>query len=558
MPQVYAEIAFAKDATDSSPLWRDVSADVEWWKGVSIARRRSHELDEVQPGTLSLSLSNTDGRYTAGNTSSIHYPNIKINRPIRVRARWPVSVNLLAVGQAAGSDASLFGLASGWTSAVDTAVFPAGQTSSIRFDTGVLAATGIRIRIGSSQITTATDQGIPVVAGSSYTLSCQVRRDASLAVSFNARVRWYDGAGTLISESSGTTLALTTSFQALTCAATAPAGAVWARANLANMTTTAGSVAVYVGALQFEQAAAASTWVSPGVDYPLYSGFVDKWPHAWTNGVLGYVSVTATDRQKLLSRQILGATVLTTSVLSGTRVTALLTAAGVTTMSVDAGVSTLGLSGNEATQNLQSLLRSSASSEAGLFFIGKDGTPNFQDRSRRQRPSTAVVTLTADQVGPDLMFLVDDALLINDATVLGTAASTATSTDSASIASYGQYSKRLDTVLVSAEVADRAAYLLFRYKEPAPRASQISLEVSSQSALMDEMLGAEIGQRIQVTSLPSNAPSGTLDLWVEGVSHAITDQSWTTTFDPSPASTTISFILDDPVYGLLDSNVLGW
>lgn len=559
MPQTYAEIAFALDATDSSPLWRDVTADVEWWRGVTIARRRSHELDEVQPGTLALTLTNADGNYTAGNTSSVHYPNVKINRRIRIRARWPESVNMLLVDQADASVASLFSVSQG-TAAVDIVVFPAGQTSSIRWDTGTLAGAGQTLRVGASATTTATDQGIPVTVGLLYTFSCQVRRDASEALSVNCRIRWYDAAGAFLSESAGSAVALSTSFQAATVTATAPASAIWARLTIANTTTTAGTVAVYAGALQLEQAASASTWVTPGTEYIRFTGYVDQWPHAWTNGVLGYVSLTATDRRKLFSRQLLGATALTDNVLSGTRATALLTAAGVTTMNVDTGLSTVGLTGSEATTSIDQLLRDTASSEAGLFFIAGDGTPTFHDRARRQRPATTVLTVTADQCGPDLHFTVDDALLINQATVLldnGTAG--ATQTDATSESEYGTYSKRLSSLLTTTTDADdRALFLLSQYAEPSPRAGQITIEAHSQPSLFDELLASEIGQRIQVTSLPSNAPTGTLDLWIEGIQDVITDRTWHFTIDPSPAAVTISFILDDGTYGLLDSNVLGW
>ncbi|MGW4426386.1 hypothetical protein [Streptosporangium sp. NPDC004631] len=558
MPQVWCEIAFARDSADSSPLWRDVSADVEWWLGVRISRRRSHELDEVQPGTLHLVLTNEDGRYTAGNTSSPHYPNVRINRPIRLRARWPVSVNLLLEGQARASTTTLFSSSAG-SIAVDTVVVPAGQTSSIRWDTGALAAPDHYLRVGTVSGDTATSQAIPVTAGTVYTLSCRARRDASLALSANARIRWYDGSGAFLSDTGGSAVALSTSFQALAVTGTAPAGAVWARQVIGTTTTAASSVAVYVSALQFERAAAASTWTSPGVEYIRYTGFVDRWPHAWTGGVLGYAALTATDRQKLLGRQLLGAVALTDNQLSGGRANALLAAAGITSTLVDPGLSVLGLTGDEARQSIQALLRAVARSEAGLFFISGDGGAVFQDRGRRQRPATTVLTVTADQCRDDLNFVVDDALLINDATVLTNTGLESTRTDAASIDDYGTYSTRLDTLLTNtAEAADRASFLLAKYAEPSPRAGQISIEARTQPTLWEELLGSEIGQRIQVTNLPGSAPSGVLDLWIEGVQDEITDQSWTFTLDPSPAAVTISFILDDPTYGTLDNNKLGW
>ena len=301
MPEVWAEIAFARDTTDGSPLWRDVTDDVEWQEGVTIARRRSHELDEVQPGTLSLILNNADGRYTAGRVSSPFYPNVKINRPVRIRARWPISVNMAGKDQATSTSAALYESAIGVLTR-DTGVAPAGQTASIRWDTGVLSGTGQHMWLGPSNVTTATDQGVTVVAGRQYALQVQARRGAT-TVSITARIRWYGADGAFLSVSAGGSVALTTSFQTVSVAATAPANAVWARLAIANATTTASNASIYTGAWQFEQAAAPTTYVEPGEDYEQYVGFVDKWPHAWEGGVRGKVALTATDRMKLLSRQ---------------------------------------------------------------------------------------------------------------------------------------------------------------------------------------------------------------------------------------------------------------
>jgi len=563
LPDRWVEISFVKDTTDSSYLWRDVSADVEWDKGVSISRRRSNEVDEVQPGKLSLSLLNTDGRYTAGNTAGIHYPNVKINRPIRVRARWPVSVNLLYPGQAAGSDASLWSVSQG-SKAVDTGVFPGGQTSSIRWDTGTLSGTGQALRIGTSVVTTATDQAIPVSASTAYAFSAQARRDASAALSVSARIRWYDSAGAFISESTGSTLALSTSFQSLTATGTSPASAVWARIQIANTTTTAGSIAVYVSACQFEQAASPTTWVAAGTEYMRYVGFVDRWPHAWYNGVLGYVRLTATDAMKLLARQLLRSiATIADNQLSGARALGLLSPAGYTSLTadVDTGVSYVGLTGNEATTSILANLRLTAKTEAGLFFIARTGRPAYHDRLRRQAPSSTIITLTADQCGPDLNFVIGDELLLNDVTVTTDAGVDATAqVDSASVTAYGTYSTRLQTLLqTTGEGVSRAQALLAQYAEPRPWAGQITIEANPLPALWPSLLASDIGQRVQVTSLPSNAPTATLDLWVEGVQETITDQSWTFQLDPSPAAATASLVLDDSTYGLLDSgNAYGW
>lgn len=53
------------------------SANIEAAQGVTITRGRGSEADDIQPGVLSTSLWNLDGRYTPDNPLSALYPNVK-------------------------------------------------------------------------------------------------------------------------------------------------------------------------------------------------------------------------------------------------------------------------------------------------------------------------------------------------------------------------------------------------------------------------------------------------------------------------------------------------
>ncbi|MGW0805944.1 LamG-like jellyroll fold domain-containing protein [Nonomuraea sp. NPDC002799] len=805
MPDVWAEIAFRKDPLTSAPLWHDVSDDVEWQEGVRVSRRRSHELDEVQPGTLSLTLLNEDGRYTAGKTSSPHYPYVKINRPVRIRARWPVSANMLLEEQAKGNNASLFSATSGAIT-VEASVVPAGQTTSIRWAAGTVGV-GTLFRLGSTATTTATDRALPVTPGVTYSVRCQARRDASVTVSFAIRARYYSNDGTTLLDVTGTGVALTTTFQALSLSTTAPANAAFARVGIVCTGASASPVVVYTGAWQLERAAAPTAWVSPGVEYIRYSGLIDRWPHAWQNGVVGRTDITATDLFKILSRrqtrnealiqEVLttgprfyypcneaadadavgnlavtsqpdltprsmgdgggsvtlgasggplggtmanfdpvddnGGTGLATSALltpmggttsatlmawfvpenpptdpgalvyvgngdlgiflgtmdsvhfylsyrgggsvevraaqrigsvvvitqavtldlgtlhmavavtewstgslrvkiyldgvlikdetnplvestwdpvldhlsiggvahayparveafngrvshaagwnralsageitalyaagsvineaSGQRISTLLTWADQSTALIDPGLSDLDTRLYGADDGPLRAVMQAAASEAGLFFIGRDGIPVFHDRQWRQDPGGApLITLAAHECGPDLGFLIDDTLLINDVTVTrGSLESRVV--DEVSVEEYGQYAKSVPTQLASSfDAISRGSQMLARYAEPSPRAGQITVEGRSLTSLWPSLLGSEIDQRFLVTGLPSNAPAASLSLWCEGVQDVITDQTWRFTFDTSPMDAS-ALVLDDPAFGLLDSNTLGW
>ncbi|HEU4599413.1 MAG TPA: hypothetical protein VFS26_06670, partial [Solirubrobacterales bacterium] len=88
MPSVVVEIAFnaGYGTPAASRTWTDVSDYVELDRDIEIVRGRSDERSKITPSTLTLTLNNRDGRFTAGLASSPYFPNVKIGRPIRVTA----------------------------------------------------------------------------------------------------------------------------------------------------------------------------------------------------------------------------------------------------------------------------------------------------------------------------------------------------------------------------------------------------------------------------------------------------------------------------------------
>jgi hypothetical protein len=78
------EVAFASGPFDGSPVWTDITSFWRMDQTTDISRGRQSEQDQVQTGTMSLTLDNTDGRFTVGNTSSPYYPNVKLRKQIRI------------------------------------------------------------------------------------------------------------------------------------------------------------------------------------------------------------------------------------------------------------------------------------------------------------------------------------------------------------------------------------------------------------------------------------------------------------------------------------------
>jgi hypothetical protein len=67
-----------------SITWTDITPYVDVTSGVTVTRGASDELSETQPGTASMTLDNSDGRFTPGNPSSPYAPFVRRNAPIRV------------------------------------------------------------------------------------------------------------------------------------------------------------------------------------------------------------------------------------------------------------------------------------------------------------------------------------------------------------------------------------------------------------------------------------------------------------------------------------------
>ena len=88
MPDVKVEIAFnaGVNTPAADRVWTDVSEWVELADGLTISVGRQDERSTADANHLSLTLDNSDGRFTAGRALSPYYPNVRLNRPIRVSA----------------------------------------------------------------------------------------------------------------------------------------------------------------------------------------------------------------------------------------------------------------------------------------------------------------------------------------------------------------------------------------------------------------------------------------------------------------------------------------
>lgn len=209
----------------------------------------------------------------------------------------------------------------------------------------------------------------------------------------------------------------------------------------------------------------------------------------------------------------------------------------------------------DTTQMLASAaLEAIAVSEGGLVFVDRSGALAFQARAHRWN-AVAFVTLGPDDISKDSQFLIDNQQLINQVTSSSPALANITVNDPASVAAHGVYPTTLQIVSTSlTDVANICQWAATAYSSPQPRANTISVDLlTSVQAISDAFKGVEIGATLAIAGLPVQAPASSLRLCVEGWREVIGTEEWSMAINTSSASANSAWVLEDPVYGVLDS-----
>ena len=198
------------------------------------------------------------------------------------------------------------------------------------------------------------------------------------------------------------------------------------------------------------------------------------------------------------------------------RVARLAALAGVTAITTGtAGTTSMApLSGVNNTSYLD-LMNQVGDTEDGMLFTQCDG--QLRLRPRRDMQNQAVKwTLTNGQYGTDLTFLLDDFGVVNDAIGDRPNGNQVHVTDATSVTAIGTYSQS-KTLLTTddTEVLGWAQWQI-NTSRPAPRCSQVSVNLLTQTSLINTWLTLELGDRINLSGLPPTAPGPTADLTVQG------------------------------------------
>ena len=217
--------------------------------------------------------------------------------------------------------------------------------------------------------------------------------------------------------------------------------------------------------------------------------------------------------------------------------------------------------------NVLAYIQKVEASEPGAFFMSREGLATFLSRAQLQDPTSGNVTFGSGGV-PIIEYqaasLTDE--MKNSVSVTFTNGSaiggTVTASDATSISAYGQFDYSLDTLLDDALQAQRLAdWLVSSYKDPKYRIDSVSVLLESLTTMQQGMvLDLELGDVVTVAvSLPNiNSVGSAVSqvLSIDAIEHRILlDRHYVSLI---LSETTAGFVLDDPAFGTLNQNHLGF
>lgn len=609
MPDVVVQIAF--DGGFRVPMadwtWTDVSAYVELAEGITINGGRGDERSTADANSLTLTLDNSDGRFTAGKTSGAYYPDVVLYKPIRVLAdpvdgaqstrftgyitSWPVEwEDADAYAKAtitASSRLARLGLNAAWRSLVEetfladspVAYYPLGEpegstrasdASGLGADPLVMVGSGTGVVFGQAtgpgtdDLTAATFAGgmylssaVSVDASGGLTLECYTSRSDTSSFGVFARLSSAadDTELDLFFTSTGTIAASAQFTSSVESASSYRDGQIH---HVVATVSAGGTLTLYVnGVSQGTDAGGAPVDVTRlevgGGGGSVHIGVV---AHAAAyDGVLSSTRITAhsTAGSDGFAGELTSDRFERYAAMASIDSAEVNAEAGSTTM---VHVDTTG-------QNVVDLLRTTETTEGGVLYDERDGTLTLHNRAHRYA-ATAAVTLdmAKQEVEADYRPILDASALANDVTVTNVAGTVSGHlTSPASIEANGVATSSFTTASDDDdEPLSQAGWALGKYATPRTRVPTLTVNALAQvGKTVDcaDVMAVTLGDKVTVTNHPTQAAATTTSYFVEGWTEVYGPESLTITWNVSPASPDADvWILGDATYGVLGTTTL--
>lgn len=317
-PQMRVRVAFDGAPLAETPVWTDITQYVYTSAGndIDINYGRQDEFSAVQPARLSLTLDNSDGRFTPGRADSPYYPNVTKGKRINVEVRGQYNdgsfkddVNwiynpggeIVAGGYPSGYQTFGAGINTSASSHAETGTY--GMTFTVN-QTGVTAA-----GIGANHEANLLSE---VSGGTAYLISVRAKRRVSPNRPGKIRVQWYSSPTSgVVQTDYSDPVTISTSWTTVQGVFVAPPGA-W-KCKVAFYVEPADCVNLEVWDTDTWRmdvdgyTYSTSTLVTTDPDtayFERYTGYVDQWPQVWTSpsANLAESRLVASDRMARIGR----------------------------------------------------------------------------------------------------------------------------------------------------------------------------------------------------------------------------------------------------------------
>ena len=298
--------------------------------------------------------------------------------------------------------------------------------------------------------------------------------------------------------------------------------------------------------------------------YPLFTGFVTDWNINYPNSADSTVSVACSDAFMKLANTALTSTSVS-SALTGAFITEILDEPTVKfspDRSIETGNSTM--ASQTISANTLNAIQTAEFSEQGAVFIAKDGTFTFKQR-HSTFPSTSSATFSDD--GSDLSYTrmdqtLADELLYNYVSMQRNSGTAQVSENSASQSKFllreltktGLYNNS-DT-----DVKDISNHILAKYDEVEPRFNKVNVDINDLSTAQQvTVLDLEVIDIIKVEITPVGTSSQVSRYSIiDGISWSVTPSTQTVVFSTSDTTDAQFLRLNSSLFGVLDTDKLGY
>lgn len=602
MPEVAVAVAFnAGYATPAaSRVWTDITQYVEARDELTAQFGRGDELAEADANTLSLTLDNTDGRFTAGLSTSPYYPNVKIGRPVRVTVtptgqpattavffvdEWPTewpggSASYAKTTITCSSQMSRLGLND------PLSTLPANELAAgaLPYEvyaplvavvsplTEVESGVAVKMEPPPDGVAPATD-GLPLAkfTEGGRQLELGFRSAASRTAALLFRIPSTDGdIYELWSEHSNSdergrlvrveTVSGSLSLVNYTVPGPTPISATSTGSGFNDgelhslvIVTSASSVIVYVDGVQQITALASSfpdAWTRLGgiasvLGNPSSTGAAQIGRFLWDDSAWSLAQ--AQEYDQIVRLGFPGES-------PSDRLARYASYASVADTSFTGGTAPIAHI-DTTDRTVLDLMRTVARTDGGALFDAPDGTLTYRGREDRYDETSAqTFDMSAQEVEAGYAPKLDRSTLVNEARATAADGTEFTATDQTSIDEYGRHSAALELATDDYDDVEAAAWWRVNtYAEPEARVPTLAVDLAPLSSVRQaEILALTVGSQITVTNHPSQARATSEDYFVEGWAWEISPDAFRIVFNLSPTGSPV-WIVEHPTQGVLTS-----